>query len=74
MEEEIKKNPADLNGDGKVSFSEKLQAAAGKVADKAKETYGKAKERTEEVIDKINSADLDGDGKVTFKEKVQFTG
>ena len=35
--------------------------------------YEKAKDRTEDVVEKINSADLDGDGKVTFKEKVQFT-
>ena len=36
MEEE-KKNPMDLNGDGKVSFGEKVQYYAGKAGEKVEE-------------------------------------
>ena len=46
-------DPRDLNGDGKVSFGEKVQYAAGKAADKAKEVYAEAKEKTVEVAGKV---------------------
>jgi len=42
MNENVEKNPMDLNGDGKVTFSEKVQY-----------TVGKAQEKTEEVLNEI---------------------
>ena len=38
-------DPRDLNGDGKVTLSEKIQYAAGQAAEKAKVVYSEAKER-----------------------------
>ena len=35
-------DPRDLNQDGKVTLSEKVQYAAGKAAEKAKEVYAEA--------------------------------
>ena len=42
MSEENVKNPMDLNGDGKVTFGEKVQYKAGQAADKAKDVYRRA--------------------------------
>ena len=39
-------DPRDLNQDGKVTLGEKVQYAAGKAAEKAKEVYAEAKEKT----------------------------
>ena len=46
-------DPRDLNQDGKVTLSEKVQYAAGKAAEKAKEVYAEAKEKTVEVAGKV---------------------
>lgn len=53
MEETKKTNPADLNGDGKVTFSEQVQYTAGKVMDKAKEVAADAKVQLDELGDKV---------------------
>lgn len=61
MNEENAKDPRDLNGDGKVSLNEKLtymageasdklEAAASKLADDAKEFAGKAADKAEELF------------------------
>ena len=41
MSEENVKNPMDLNGDGKVTFGEKVQYTAGKAAEKVEEAVNK---------------------------------
>ena len=46
-------DPRDLNQDGKVTLGEKVQYAAGKAAEKAKEVYAEAKEKTVEVAGKV---------------------
>lgn len=62
MAEEIKKDPRDLDGDGKVTLSEKIQYGlkqagekAGKIVDEAKEKgkdlYAKASVKTKETVD-----------------------
>ena len=38
-------DPRDLNQDGKVTFGEKVQYAAGQAAEKAKDVYADAKRR-----------------------------
>lgn len=48
MSEENVKNPMDLNGDGKVTFGEKVQYKAGQAADKAKDVYAKASEKVKD--------------------------
>ena len=53
MEETKKTNPADLNGDGKVTFAEQVQYTAGKVMDKAKEVAADAKVQLDELGDKV---------------------
>ena len=47
MEEE-KKNPMDLNGDGKVTLGEKVQYYAGKASDKVEESVKKVYEGVKE--------------------------
>ena len=53
-------DPRDLNQDGKVTLGEKVQYAAGKVADKSKELYAEAKDKAadlkEKAADKIDTA------------------
>lgn len=44
MCDEKKINPADLNGDGKVTFMEQVQYTAGQTKAKAEELAGKVKE------------------------------
>ena len=46
-------DPRDLNGDGKVTLSEKIQYAAGQAAEKAKVVYFEGKEKTVEVAGKV---------------------
>lgn len=48
MSEENVKNPMDLNGDGKVTFGEKVQYKAGQAAEKAKDVYAKASEKVKD--------------------------
>ena len=78
MEEE-KKNPMDLNGDGKVSFGEKVEESVKKVYDGVKEDAkdaladakvlaGKAKAKGKEVYDK--AADKAKDLYAEAKEEV----
>jgi len=63
MSEELK-DPRDLNGDGKVSFEEKVKYAADKASEKlcevaeevkenAKELYDKAAPKAKEVLDEM---------------------
>ena len=47
MEEE-KVNPMDLNGDGKVTFGEKVQYYAGKAGEKVEESVKKVYEGVKE--------------------------
>jgi hypothetical protein len=44
MSEEVKKDPRDLNGDGKVSLGEKVQFAAEKAGEKIEAAIADAKE------------------------------
>ena len=46
-------DPRDLNGDGKVTLSEKVQYAAGQAAEKAKGVYADAKVKAAEVAGKV---------------------
>lgn len=46
-------DPRDLNGDGKVTLMEKIQYATGQAAEKAKDVYSEAKEKTVEVAGKV---------------------
>ena len=67
-------DPRDLNQDGKVTLGEKVQYAAGKAAEKAKEVYAEAKEKTVEVAGKVadKSKELYAEAKekaVDLKEK-----
>ena len=67
-------DPRDLNQDGKVTLGEKVQYAAGKAAEKAKEVYADAKEKTVEVAGKVadKSKELYAEAKdkaVDLKEK-----
>ncbi|MCQ2115987.1 MAG: hypothetical protein MJZ07_07270 [Bacteroidales bacterium] len=48
MNEENKINPADLDGDGKVSIKEKIQFAANQAIEKAGELIAKAKSKKSE--------------------------
>ena len=50
MEEQIKKDPRDLNGDGKVTLEEKLKYAANEVMDEAKKLYDKAAPKAKELF------------------------
>ena len=80
MEEE-KKNPQDLNGDGKVTWAEKLQYAAGKANEKiseaavnlkkdAKDLYEKASPKVKEVCAEVkeNATEFAGKAKVKLDE------
>ena len=53
-------DPRDLNQDGKVTFGEKVQYAAGQAVEKAKDVYADAKEKAadlkEKAADKIDTA------------------
>ncbi len=67
-------DPRDLNQDGKVTFGEKVQYAAGQAVEKAKDVYADAKEKTKEVAGKVadKSKELYADAKekaVDLKEK-----
>ena len=50
--EECCQDPRDLNGDGKVTLSEKIQYAAGKAGEKVKEVAGEMKEGAKNLYDK----------------------
>ena len=52
MAEETIKDPRDLNGDGKVTFDEKLKYAATKAGEKISEVAGNVKEKSKELYDK----------------------
>ena len=52
MAEETIKDPRDLNGDGKVSFDEKLKYAAAKAGEKISAVAGDVKEKSKELYDK----------------------
>ncbi|MBO4742967.1 MAG: hypothetical protein J5533_04960 [Bacteroidales bacterium] len=52
MEEEIKKDPRDLNGDGKVTLEEKLKYAASKAGEKISETAAEIKTGAKKLYDK----------------------
>ena len=52
MEEEIKKDPRDLNEDGKVSLDEKLKYAASKAGEKISETAASVKCGAKKLYDK----------------------
>ena len=58
MEEE-KKNPMDLNGDGKVSFGEKVQYYAGKAGEKVEEgvkkVYDGVKEDAKDALEDMTT-------------------
>ena len=51
MSEETK-DPRDLNGDGKVTFEEKVKYAAGKAGEKLKEVSAEMKENAKELYAK----------------------
>lgn len=52
MAEETNKDPRDLNGDGKVSFDEKLKYAAAQAGKKISEVADDVKEKSKELYDK----------------------
>lgn len=52
MEEEIKKDPRDLNNDGKVSLEEKIKYAASKAGEKISETAAEVKCGAKKFYDK----------------------
>lgn len=49
---ENKKDPRDLNGDGKVTLDEKIKYAAGKAGEKLSEVAGEMKENAKELYEK----------------------
>lgn len=49
MSEENEKNPMDLNGDGKVTFGEKVVYHAGEAGEKVKEVVNKAKDKAKDI-------------------------
>jgi uncharacterized protein YjbJ (UPF0337 family) len=76
MSEETKKDPRDLNDDGKVTLDEKIKYAAGKAGEKlgevaeemkenAKELYEKAAPKAKEIYGEMkeNAAELVGKAK-----------
>ena len=76
MEEE-KKNPMDLNGDGKVTFGEKVQYYAGKAGEKVEEgvkkVYEGVKEDAKDALEdaKVLAAKAKEKGKEAAKAKIQ---
>ena len=54
MAEELEKDPRDLNGDGKVSLSEKIQYGLKQAGAKAEEIMGEAKEKGKELYAKAS--------------------
>lgn len=50
MSEEVKKDPRDLNGDGKVTLGEKVQYAAEKAGEKIEAAIADAKEDAKEAL------------------------
>ena len=62
-------DPRDLNQDGKVTFGEKVQYAAGQAVEKAKDVYADAKEKTVEVAGKVADKTKEVAGKVADKSK-----
>lgn len=52
MEEEKIKDPRDLNGDGKVTFDEKIKYAAAKAGEKIEEAAAEVKEGAKKLYDK----------------------
>ena len=51
MSEELK-DPRDLNGDGKVSFEEKVKYAAGKAGEKLSEVADEMKANAKDLYEK----------------------
>ena len=56
MSDENVKNPMDLNGDGKVTFAEKVQYAADKAGEKIDQAMGQIKEDAKDVAGKVKEA------------------
>ena len=52
MEEDIKKDPRDINGDGKVTLEEKLTYAATVASEKLSKAAGEVKEGAKKLYDK----------------------
>ena len=52
MEEEMNKDPRDLNGDGKVTIDEKIKYAAAKAGEKIEEAAAEVKVGAKKLYDK----------------------
>ena len=52
MEENMNKDPRDLNGDGKVTLDEKIKYAAAKAGEKLGEVAGEMKDNAKKLYDK----------------------
>lgn len=62
-------DPRDLNKDGKVSFTEKVQFAAGQAKEKAVEVAGKVAEKSKVVYAEAKEKTVEVAGKVADKSK-----